>query len=192
MSLHKELAKLIALNRNVNIRSLTKRTSPPGFLSRFYINWIYPTWFQFVQAPIERWNFATISRYLRHHGMMYDDCYNLQEPVIDRAISLLPADLATARYRRLMRGQHLNLLRLYLPLAEQNYDPFIPYLAPYIEEAKFQMQEEEELLGYHPHDRRIFSGSNAGFSVPHPDQYKVLAPSQLSYTRHYWNGRAGS
>lgn len=43
-------------------------------------------------------------------------------------------------------------------LSEQNYDPFIPYLAPYVEEAKFQLQEEEELLGYHMWDRRLYSG----------------------------------
>ena len=27
---------------------------------------------------------------------------------------------------------------------EQNYDPMIPYLAPFIEEAKFQLQEEQD------------------------------------------------
>lgn len=42
--------------------------------------------------------------------------------------------------------------------AEQNYDPFIPYMAPYVEEAKFQLQEEEELLGYHMWEGIWYSG----------------------------------
>ena len=36
--------------------------------------------------------------------------------------------------------------KVHLPLSEQNYDPMIPYMAPFIEEAKFQLQEEQELL----------------------------------------------
>ena len=30
----------------------------------------------------------------------------------------------------------------------RNYDPMIPYMAPFIEEAKFQLQEEQELLQF--------------------------------------------
>lgn len=46
---------------------------------------------------------------------MYDDLYSDKEPVIERALELLPEDLATARYRRIMRATHLNHIRLYLP-----------------------------------------------------------------------------
>ena len=35
--------------------------------------------------------------------------------------------------------------KTHLPIEEQNYDPMIPYMAPYMEEAKFQLQEEQEL-----------------------------------------------
>jgi ubiquinol-cytochrome c reductase subunit 7 len=51
----------------------------------------------------------------------------------------------------------------HLPVAEQNYDPMIPYMAPYIEEAKHQIQEEIELLQFHPWERRLYSGDVSGF-----------------------------
>lgn len=86
------------------------------------------------------------------------DLMSEREPIVERALELLPEDLAEARFRRIARGMHISTLRMYPPLEEQNYDPFVPYLAPYIEEAKFQIQEEEELLGYHPQDRRILCG----------------------------------
>lgn len=50
-----------------------------------------------------------------HAGLMYDDLYSDKEPVIERALELLPEDIATARYRRIMRATHLNHIRLYLP-----------------------------------------------------------------------------
>eukprot|EP00922_Rhytidocystis_sp_ex-Travisia-forbesii_P030480 GHVS01045038.1.p1 GENE.GHVS01045038.1~~GHVS01045038.1.p1 ORF type:complete len:145 (+),score=14.98 GHVS01045038.1:274-708(+) len=96
-------------------------------------------------------------------GLLYDDLACERTPVIERALELLPHDMKVGRYRRQYRGAHLEYLRLYLPVEEQNYDPFIPYLAPFVEEAKFQLQEEEELLGYHPYDRRIAYCGLTGF-----------------------------
>merc|ERR1712072_390847 len=87
---------------------------------------------------------------------------HVSEPVVERALELLPQDLAIGRYRRCMRAGELNLKKCHLPVEEQNYDPMIPYLAPFIEEAKFQMQEEQELLQYHPWDRRLYSGGVTG------------------------------
>merc|ERR1719444_185434 len=84
------------------------------------------------------------------------------EPVIERALEILPQDLAVGRYRRQMRAIEMNVKKGHLPVEEQNYDPMIPYLAPFIEEAKFQMQEEQELLGFHPWDRRLYSGPTTG------------------------------
>merc|ERR1711874_142362 len=100
---------------------------------------------------------------------MFDDQHSFQEPVVERAIELLPHDLAVCRYRRQMRAVELQLKKSHLPLEYQNYDPMIPYLAPFIEEAKFQMQEEQELLNFHPWDRRLYSGPTTGFgeTTPH-------------------------
>lgn len=53
--------------------------------------------------------------YEMYTGLMYDDMYSDKEPVIERALELLPEDIATARYRRIMRATHLNHIRLYLP-----------------------------------------------------------------------------
>lgn len=66
------------------------------------------------------------------------------------------------RLRRHMRAAHMNMLKSHLPLSEQNYDPYVPYLAPYVEEAKFQMQEEDQLMAYHSWDRPLFNGSMGG------------------------------
>lgn len=112
-------------------------------------------------------------------GLMFDDLMSDREPIVERAISLLPDDIATGRYRRIVRGMHVNFLRLTLPLHEQNYDPFVPYLAPYIEEAKFQLQEEEELLGYHPQDRRLFCGGTTGFGDFEPGMHFLTCMPNL-------------
>lgn len=110
---------------------------------------------------------------------MFDDLYSNKEPVVERALQMLPYDIAMARQRRMMRGVHLNHLRLYLPPEEQNYDPFVPYLAPYIEEAKFQLQEEEELLGFHMQDRRMFSGGCTGFGDLEPGNHFLVSIPNL-------------
>lgn len=112
-------------------------------------------------------------------GLMYDDMYSDKDPVIERAISLLPKDIQIKRYRRMLRGTHINFLRLYLHPSEQNYDPYIPYLAPYIEEAKFQLQEEEELLGYHPYDRRLYTGGQTGFGDIEPGMHFLVSIPNL-------------
>ena len=45
---------------------------------------------------------------LRGHGLMLDDQLNDKEPVIERALELLPQDLIMGRYRRIMRVSHLD------------------------------------------------------------------------------------
>merc|ERR1719218_285383 len=106
---------------------------------------------------------------LRAYGLMYDDKLNMNDTLIERALEILPQDLAVGRYRRMMRAIEMNLKKSHLPVEEQNYDPMIPYLAPFIEEAKFQLQEEQELLNFHPWDRRLYSGGTTGFgeTTPH-------------------------
>ncbi len=71
---------------------------------------------------------------------MIDDCYQIYDPALARSLELLPYDLQVARYRRCMRAKELSAKKTHLPVEYQNYDPMIPYLAPYIEEAKFQLQ----------------------------------------------------
>merc|ERR1712048_213228 len=99
---------------------------------------------------------------LRAYGLMFDDQHNSHEPVVERALELLPQDLAVSRYRRMMRAFEMNAKKTHLPVEEQNYDPMVPYLAPFIEEAKFQMQEEQELLAFHPWDRKLFQAGMTG------------------------------
>merc|ERR1711869_160187 len=55
--------------------------------------------------------------------------------------------------------------KTHLPIEEQNYDPMIPYMAPYMEEAKFQLQEE---LMSHPYARRLYTGGVSGFGETMP------------------------
>ncbi|CAL1143435.1 unnamed protein product [Cladocopium goreaui] len=129
---------------------------------------IYPLWFKYVKGPFERYQYEHMIAELRGHGLMLDDQLNDKEPVIERALELLPHDLIVGRYRRLMRAQEMMAKKLHLPLAEQNYDPMIPYMAPSIEEAKFQLQEEQELLQFHPWDRRLFSGHTTGLGESTP------------------------
>ncbi|GBE60480.1 ubiquinol-cytochrome c reductase complex [Babesia ovata] len=151
----------------------------PNVCSKLYRAFIAPWFFRMFSGPLERWQHASLTRYLREHGLLYDDLMSEREPIVERALELLPEDLATARFRRIARGMHISTLRMYPPLEEQNYDPFIPYLAPYIEEAKFQIQEEEELLGYHPQDRRIFCGGTTGFGDMEPGMHFLTSLPNL-------------
>merc|ERR1712008_468036 len=73
----------------------------------------------------------------------------------------------------------------HLPVEEQNYDPMIPYLAPFMEEAKFQMQEEQELLRFHPWDRRLYSGPTTGLGggeIPDAGRAGIVAFPSMGST----------
>lgn len=181
MSLHKEICKYLARSSSKPLNKLefepTKRKT--GALSQIFKKVFFPYYFKFIRAPYERWQFCAMTKFLREHGLMYDDMYSDKDPVIERAISLLPKDIQIKRYRRMLRGTHINFLRLYLHPSEQNYDPYIPYLAPYIEEAKFQLQEEEELLGYHPYDRRLYTGGTTGFGDLEPGMHFLVSIPNL-------------
>lgn len=77
--------------------------------------------------------------------------------------------LKVGRFRRCYRACELSMKKQGLPTEYQNYDPMVPYLAPYFEEAKFMLQEEQELLDYHPFDRRLYTGSVSGFGETLPN-----------------------
>jgi ubiquinol-cytochrome c reductase subunit 7 len=167
MSLYRNLAR--SLNNQLHQQAVRKNLVPwyqqKEQLTAVESWWKengYPIWFKFVKGPYERFNYEREVSGLRGYGLMYDDTLMDKEPVIERALELLPPDLAIARYRRMMRAADLSLKKAHLPVEDQNYDPMIPYLAPFVEEAKFQMQEEQELLQYHPWDRRLYSGGLTG------------------------------
>ncbi|CBZ51046.1 putative Ubiquinol-cytochrome c reductase complex 14 kDa protein [Neospora caninum Liverpool] len=180
---HREIGKLFASysNKITGNSPVQYVPSPPtkGKVRRALSSALMPVWFKFFRGPLDRWNLAVMAKYLRDHGLMYDDLYSDKEPVFARALELLPPDIQAARFRRLMRGVYLNHLRMYLPVHEQNYDPFIPYMAPYVEEAKFQLQEEEELLGYHMWEGVWYSGGVTGFGDKEPGEHFLLALPNL-------------
>merc|ERR1712093_397342 len=99
---------------------------------------------------------------------MGDDRLCDKDPVVERALELIPKELEAARYRRTMRAVEMNMKKTHLPIELQNYDPMIPYMAPYMEEAKHQIQEEQELLLFHPWDRRLYSAGVSGFGETQP------------------------
>eukprot|EP00931_Biecheleriopsis_adriatica_P054883 TRINITY_DN3233_c0_g2_i1.p1 TRINITY_DN3233_c0_g2~~TRINITY_DN3233_c0_g2_i1.p1 ORF type:complete len:178 (-),score=37.14 TRINITY_DN3233_c0_g2_i1:126-659(-) len=138
-------------------------------IETFMKNNVYPVWFKYVKGPFERYHYERVVAELRGYGLMQDDQHTDKEPVTERALELLPHDLMVGRYRRLMRAQEMYAKKIHLPLSEQNYDPMIPYMAPFIEEAKFQLQEEQELLQFHPWDRRLFSGGVTGLGETTPN-----------------------
>merc|ERR1719169_170157 len=105
---------------------------------------------------------------MRAYGMMFDDRLNDKDPVVERAIELMPNDVLQGRYRRTMRAVEMSMKKTHLPIEEQNYDPMIPYMAPYMEEAKHQIQEEQELLLYHPWDRRMYTAGVSGMGETMP------------------------
>merc|ERR1712032_1357237 len=167
-------------------RALTKEFVKTSSASRAVVPWyqqeqklssleqwvkdtVYPMWFRVVKGPYERYYYERQVADLRGYGLMFDDQHNMNDSLIERALELLPPDLAIGRYRRQMKAIEMNLKKQHLPLSEQNYDPMIPYLAPFIEEAKFQLQEEQELLRFHPWDRRLYSGPTTGFGESSPN-----------------------
>mmetsp|Transcript_31361 Transcript_31361/g.68674 ORF Transcript_31361/g.68674 Transcript_31361/m.68674 type:complete len:178 (+) Transcript_31361:96-629(+) len=160
-----------ALSKNLITTMAARRSVVPWYqqeqkLSAFE-EWtkktLYPYWFYYVKGPYERYCYERLVADLRMYGLMFDDKHDFTDPLIERALEIMPHDLHVGRYRRQMRAIEMNAKKNHLPLTEQNYDPMIPYLAPFIEEAKFQMQEEQELLQFHPWDRRLYSGPTTGF-----------------------------
>eukprot|EP00928_Gymnodinium_smaydae_P027350 TRINITY_DN2117_c0_g1_i2.p1 TRINITY_DN2117_c0_g1~~TRINITY_DN2117_c0_g1_i2.p1 ORF type:complete len:178 (-),score=22.63 TRINITY_DN2117_c0_g1_i2:68-601(-) len=166
-ALTKQLVRSAAANRSVV--PWYQQEQQVSALEAWWQENLYPLWFRYVKGPVERYNYERQVSDLRAYGLMLDDQYNMIEPVIERALEILPQDLAVSRYRRMMRAIEMNLKKTHLPVEEQNYDPMIPYMAPFIEEAKFQMQEEQELLGFHPWDRRLYSGPTTGFGENSPN-----------------------
>ncbi|BAM39351.1 ubiquinol-cytochrome C reductase complex subunit-like protein [Theileria orientalis strain Shintoku] len=180
--LGKLVAKYSALSKERSLapsHAQRRLTRGPGLLQSVYKKFVAPWYFRAISGPYERWQQACLTRYLREHGLLYDDLMSEREPIVERALSLLTPDLATDRYRRIAKGMQISMLRMYPPLEEQNYDPFVPYLAPFIEEAKFQLQEEEELLGYHPTDRRLFCGGTTGFGDLEPGMHFLVSLPNL-------------
>eukprot|EP00747_Dinoflagellata_sp_TGD_P107971 gnl/TRDRNA2_/TRDRNA2_170278_c0_seq1.p2 gnl/TRDRNA2_/TRDRNA2_170278_c0~~gnl/TRDRNA2_/TRDRNA2_170278_c0_seq1.p2 ORF type:complete len:178 (-),score=42.78 gnl/TRDRNA2_/TRDRNA2_170278_c0_seq1:161-694(-) len=170
MAFYRELTKQIG-KAFVAQRSVVPWYQQPQELSVFetwFKDNVYPIWFYWVKGPYERYYYEQKVADLRMYGLMYDDQLHIAEPVVERALELLPQDLQVGRYRRMMRAIEMNAKKMHLPVEEQNYDPMVPYLAPFIEEAKFQMQEEQELLGFHPWDRRLYSGAVTGFGETTP------------------------
>merc|ERR1719174_3574142 len=106
---------------------------------------IYPIWFRYVKGPYERYYYERQVSDLRAYGLMFDDQHNMNDPLIERALEILPHDLAVGRYRRMMRAIEMNLKKTHLP------------------------EEEQELLAFHPWDRRLYSGGTTGFgeTTPH-------------------------
>jgi len=166
MNFYRSLSKIMKTNHVANPAAVVpwyQQDNQIGPFEEWYSRSIYPYWFKFVKGPWERYCYEQQVAGLRGYGLMLDDCHNDKEPVIERALEMLPHDMMVQRYRRMMRAADMNFKKTHLPIEEQNYDPMIPYLAPFVEEAKFQMQEEQELLNYHPWDRRLYSGGVTGF-----------------------------
>eukprot|EP00418_Pyrodinium_bahamense_P094406 CAMPEP_0179038336 /NCGR_PEP_ID=MMETSP0796-20121207/14581_1 /TAXON_ID=73915 /ORGANISM="Pyrodinium bahamense, Strain pbaha01" /LENGTH=198 /DNA_ID=CAMNT_0020734651 /DNA_START=207 /DNA_END=801 /DNA_ORIENTATION=- len=149
MSFYRALSKTLIKNYAAQ-RAVIPWYQQQGQQLSLFEQWVkdnvYPLWFKFVKGPYERYQYEHTVADLRAYGLMFDDAHNNNEPIVERAIELLPHDLAVGRYRRMMRAFEMNTKKTHLPVEEQNYDPMVPYLAPFIEEAKFQMQEEQELL----------------------------------------------
>ncbi|CAE8616085.1 unnamed protein product, partial [Polarella glacialis] len=91
-------------------------------------NFVYPIWFKYVKGPYERYQYEHLIAELRGYGLMQDDQHSDKEPVVERALEILPHDLMVGRYRRLMRAQEMSAKKMHLPLESQNYDPMIPYM----------------------------------------------------------------
>ncbi|KAF4650820.1 hypothetical protein FOL47_000840, partial [Perkinsus chesapeaki] len=165
MSFHRAFARVVC-NYNKSIEGSVPWYQVKREKSPFQQVWdevFTPIWFKLVKGPYERWEYnALVARY-RGMGIMADDAMNDKDMVVERALDIIPEDIRIQRYRRMMRGATLAGRKLHLPLELQNYDPMVPYMAPYIEEAKFQMQEEQELLAYHPWDRRLYTAGVSGF-----------------------------
>ncbi|EEQ98967.1 ubiquinol-cytochrome C reductase complex 14kD subunit, putative [Perkinsus marinus ATCC 50983] len=165
MSFHRAFARVVC-NYNKSIEGSVPWYQVKREKSPFQQVWdevFTPIWFKLVKGPYERWEYnALVARY-RGMGIMADDAMNDKDMIVERALDIIPEDIRIQRYRRMMRGAVLAGRKLHLPLELQNYDPMVPYMAPYIEEAKFQMQEEQELLAYHPWDRRLYTAGVSGF-----------------------------
>lgn len=134
-----------------------------GPIRRFLRSVIYPYYFTYYRVPTERSSHAHQIQYCRHKGLLMDDNRLSTNALTALAYELTPLHLKQEREKRLTVSNWLLQTRCEWDPAQQNYDPSIPYLAPYIEEARFLLQEEEELLQYHPWHRKLMRSGCTGF-----------------------------
>eukprot|EP01067_Filipodium_phascolosomae_P003083 Filipodium_phascolosomae@DN2554_c0_g1_i1.p1 len=120
MSVHRQLAKVIAANANASMHRIAVYQPPKrNWAFRKYRELIEPTIFTYFKAPMRRFQYARQLKGYRDHGIMADDTYIDFVPVNARALSLMPHDLFDARYRRLMRATELFMKHLHLPEARR-------------------------------------------------------------------------
>jgi len=80
-------------------------------------------------------------RYLKI-GLVYDDLYNAENPIVIEAINRLPKEVLEARDKRLILATELSLHKTILH--KEEWTPIeidVPYLRPYIDWVTSEMEE---------------------------------------------------
>ena len=100
MSLQKEMAKAFSS------RAAARHMAPywyekpgartPVGLRKIVQDNVRPIWFRYFKGPFERWEYNNLVRKLRDNGLMMDDVNDDRDVLMERAIDLLPHDLAVA------------------------------------------------------------------------------------------------
>lgn len=170
MSFYREFSKAITTSAAKKASQVPwyLKESEAGYIGRLYCNVLYPLYHKYIRVPKERWFYNACMNELRDAGLMFDDKLNPHDPIIGRALEIMPHEFHVHRMRRLLRASDLVTKKQYLPMSERNYDPFLPYMAPYIEEAKYIIQEEQELLNFQPQDRKVYTAGVSGFGESTP------------------------
>ncbi|GMM33248.1 ubiquinol--cytochrome-c reductase subunit 7 [Saccharomycopsis crataegensis] len=97
-----------------------------------------------VLVPVSK-VFTELSGY-RKIGLRFDDLIAEETPIMQKAISRLPASESYARNFRIITAHQCTLSHQLLPLSKQvKPEEDVPYLIPYILEAEAEAAEKKEL-----------------------------------------------
>lgn len=134
-------------NQNRTISFLSISSTMPATLTSVYkqTQWILktPILKDIVPAVAKVYNDYAGFRQL---GLRVDDLYAEETPVMQKALSRLPASEIYSRNFRLLTAHQLALSHHLLPLEKQvTYENDTPYLTPYILEAELEAAEKSEL-----------------------------------------------
>ncbi|XP_063979116.1 cytochrome b-c1 complex subunit 7-like [Diachasmimorpha longicaudata] len=95
-----------------------------------------------VKTGWKKWAY-NLSRF-NQYGLRHEDCI-WESPEVKEALRRLPADILDERNFRIVRAMQLCCNKVVLPQEQwTKFEEDIPYLRPYLEEVKREIQEKKD------------------------------------------------
>jgi hypothetical protein len=104
MSFHREFSKILTKKSSelATKQPWYKQVKPRSPLQEIWDETVVPLYWKYWKVPHEKFAHRMTVNHLRGYGLMFDDTLNEKEPLMERAMEILPYDIRVQRYRRLV------------------------------------------------------------------------------------------